>query len=308
MNRVVLACDVNPSYAFTIPIACLAWSVRGYRPLLLLVGEPSEWLDVRHLRLAVHRAREVGAEIYWLGNFSGSRSSTAAQCSRIFAASAPGIADDDFLTTSDVDMLPVGPWVGGGVDEKKALHLWYSNAYAGSSYVHFPMCFVGAKAKVWREIAGCLAHGERAGGFRPIALVEALEECLQSAPQDNDGAWNHDERWLGNRIEKWALTSERLSIQEIPRTFVEGEWRIDRSTWMDDVGGMLGTLAGVADAHLPRPCFMADWDAAAPNRWSSVRPLFELLFSGEHMKWVDDYRAEWLGTTCRVYPPVVAAP
>ena len=97
MNRVVLACDVNPSYAFTIPIACLAWSVRGYRPLLLLVGEPSEWLDVRHLRLAVHRAREVGAEIYWLGNFSGSRSSTAAQCSRIFAASAPGIADDDFL-------------------------------------------------------------------------------------------------------------------------------------------------------------------------------------------------------------------
>ena len=116
IRRAVLGCDLNTDYSFYLPIACLFWRRLDYRPLVLLVGEPGEWLDDPRHRLDVERARETGAEVYWLGSFPGVRTSTAAQVSRIFGAFASGISEDDVLMTSDADMLPLGPWVGGRGD------------------------------------------------------------------------------------------------------------------------------------------------------------------------------------------------
>lgn len=301
MNRVVLSSDVNLAYAFTLPVACLAWARRGYRPLVLLAGEPGEWFGASHLALAVKRAREVGAEVYWVGRHKGVRSSTVAQCARFFAAAAPGVEVDDVLVTSDVDMIPIGPWVGSGIDDSDRVHLYYANAYEGSDYVHFPMCYLAAKASVWWSLV-CMRHSTNDAS----EIRSALAVMLMDVPDDSDGAWNWDERWFGKRIEERLDESGEESIRRVDRTFVEGEWRVDRSDWTNAMAQVKerGSLAGVADAHLPKPCFMTDWDSVAPERWSSVRPLFEMLFSVSDMAWVDDYRAEWLGTTCRVYPPV----
>lgn len=270
MNYAVLGCDRNEEYSFLLPIVCLFWRRKGYRPLVLLVGESAEWLgDVGH-RLEVERAREIGAEIYWLGNFKDVRTSTVAQCSRIFAAAMTGVEAGDLLVTSDVDMLPIGSWVGGGIDATKDLHLFYANAYDGSDYVHYPMCYVIAKAKVWKEIVGS----------------SSLETMLAEAPVDENGSWNWDERWLGGAIEAWREKVGRDRVQEISRTFVEGEWRIDRSDWDGAMAETKGSLRGVADAHVIRP-------AHTIENWPRLRPLLALVLSDSDLAWVDDYHRKW---------------
>ena len=167
MNRAVISSDRNLDYVFFIPITSRFWVLRGYRPLVFLVGDAAEWIADPRLRLALERTRETGAEIYFVPEIEGVRTSTVAQVSRIFAAAAPGVADDDYIIVGDADMLPLGPWVGGGRNPGKGLQIWYSNAYDQSEYPHWPMCYVGAEARVWREVVGCLAHEEREAGARP---------------------------------------------------------------------------------------------------------------------------------------------
>lgn len=288
MNRVVISSDRNLDYAFFTPVISLLWGTRGYRPLLLLVGEAAEWVADPRLRLALERSREVGAEVYFVPRCGGVRTSAVAQVARIFGASAPGVTEDDYLLVSDADMLPLGSWVGGGRDKSKDLQLYYSNAYDQSTYVHYPMCYVGATAKIWRDVTGCLAHEARSSGSRPVALEEAVEEGLQGVPQDEAGAWNYDERLLGQMISRWR-GEHPTKVQEISRTFVEGEWRIDRSDWDATMVRVRerGSLAGVADAHVPRPGF-------AGENWLRVREVLALALSVEHLVWVDDYRARWV--------------
>ncbi len=276
-QRAVIGCDLNVNYSFFLPLCCLMWRRQGYVPLLFLVGDPAEWLDNPQHRLEVERSREAGAEIYWVGNFEGARSSTVAQCSRIFAAAAPGVQDEDLIMTSDADMLPIGSWVGDGVDDGiddsgNALHIFYANAYEGSDYEHYPMCYLAAKAKVWRQIVG------------QDSLHDGLTRVLDDAPEDSTGAWNWDEKWLGGAIFAWKVIGG--DVRRVDRQFVKGEWRLDRFEWDRSVAILETTLDGIADAHLPRPGF--------GENWSRIRPVLALALTRDELTWLDAYHEAWM--------------
>lgn len=273
MNRAILSSDKNLDYAFFAPITSLLWVRMGYRPLVFLVGTVAEWIADPRLRLALEWSREVGAEVHFVPEVEGMRTSTVAQIVRIFGAFASGIGKDDYLVTGDVDMFSLGSWIGGGIDPYKDLQIWYSNAYDQSEYPHWPMCYIGAKAKTWWEIVG---DGD---------LLDLLAAAMGGCPKDESGAWNWDERLLGGLIAKWNR-SERT--QFIPRTFVEGEWRIDRGDWDGAMAELekRGSLSGVADAHVLRPGFTAE-------NWPRIRRLLEIALPSSQLAWVDQYVKKW---------------
>lgn len=279
---VVLSTDFHPWYAFYAPLTCSIWKSRGWTPLLLLGGTVDAWLGARRAKAILGACEDVGDSnrIHFTGVYPNTRSATVAQVSRLFGHSAPGIKPDDFLLTSDIDMWPVGDWVGG-VEPTRAFQMYFSNAH-NDGRVHFPMCYVGAEARHWAEVmegfdlASCL-----------VACTEQ-PETPETSIRHNIGTdqiplsiWNWDEAFLGRQLEKWSGWPNECQL--IPRDFDKpGEKRLDRSSWR-----WATSLDGYADAHMPRPGFSREF-------WPSVRQVFSLL-APDKLKWADEYYKTVIG-------------
>ena len=266
--------DCNYDYAFFAPLVSLLWHLRGYKSIVFFVGDVVKWYQKLQLRIILERTRETGAEIYFVSEIDGVRSSTIAQVVRLFASSLTRFEKEDQLITSDMDLFVLNSWIDDKYDLSKDVQLYYSNAYFNSSYLHWPMAYINAKAKIWREIVNC----------KEGCLQKDLVSVLEKAPKDYDVAWNFDERFFGKKLSEWSGYTTR--VQFIDRTFVKGEWRLDRSGWDEGWKHLNGSLDGVADVHLLRPGYIE-------SNWKRIRSVLELALSPDMLKWVDDYYQEW---------------
>jgi len=275
----VVSSDTFSHYAFYAPLTCAVLAARCWTPLLLLVGTKESWLEGGRNRLIYNKCLEAGARVCFLGDFPGHRAATVAQVSRLFAHAL--VEDDDYLITSDIDMWPVGDWVGGGRDSQKAFQLYFSNAH-DEGRVHFPMCYVGGTSSSWRAVlqggeARDLAHALELCRTRPIVLPNVHLVGTEEIPLD---IWNFDETYFGECLSTWS--GFPTNCQMISRDFAKhGERRLDRSSWKD-----VTSLDGYADVHLLRPGY-------APANWARVRQVFSLALP-DKLAWADAYHADIL--------------
>ena len=288
MNYVVLSSNGSSIYGFYAPLTCAVWRARGYFPLLLLTEDAALWEGEPRGRLI----REYcGAQGVYMSHSGGllSGSATRAQVSRLFAYQVPRLAPDDYLLTSDIDMWPIGPWVGGSRDAGKALQIYYANAYEKTGRVHFPMCYLGATQKTWAEImtagpARDLDEAVKLCRHRPgrpenAGLVHLVPGSREAIPLD---IWDFDESYFGECLRAWPGYPD--ACQLIPRDMRRpGERRIDRSAWSQPL-----SLEPYADAHLLRP----GHDRA---HWQALRALFIRLVP-EFATFADEYYARFMGS------------
>lgn len=273
-NIVVIASDANRDYAFFIPIAAALWQrVVGYTPRVILVRQP-------------HAEPALGVVVPELANLCGTmgpvdttsvvapegyRSSTAAQVVRLYSALvSPTLAPEDYVLTSDVDMLPLS--LGAFWHRGKEVQLHHASAYGGEKW---PMCYVGTTAATWHAINGTCSDTKLTD-----ALASVLAEIGTGATHDT--AWNADEAILAARLRAWAGplgVGARADMLNRP-----GGWpvpdRIDRVVWPEHP-----EVAGKTDAHCPRP----GWSA---ENWPRIRPILEQLVP-DLVPWADDYRARF---------------
>lgn len=280
---VVLGCDTHEAYSFFIPLTVRMWCGLGFQPLVLLAGTADDWHARPRLRLALVKAREMGARIHFLGNFDSSYStSTIAQLARLFGSAAPGVRDDDYLLTSDMDMWPIGDWVTKR-DDSRAVQLYYANAYDHErnypAPAHYPICYIGMKAKTWRTMMAIFKeNGLRSG------LEQVIDYARRSRPEgtrESDWYWNFDEIHFGRQIANWPGYPAECEL--IRRDFAQpGQGRIDRSNWQ-----ITGSLDDIADAHLLRPGF-------TDENWPRLRPLLAHMSTGRWLDWADEYRKTYV--------------
>ncbi len=272
-RHVVLSCDDHENYSFFAPLTSFMFVEAGFHPIVFLVGTESAWLS--------HPRKKLVVEVTVATDGSGNATSTAAQVVRLYA-SALDLPVHDYLLTSDVDMWPVGSWVGSQCDESKDFQIYFSNAYEGAkeTYVHYPMCYVGGRVAAWREVMGI--HGD----LRE-SLAAALATCRQvtadpSFPESSYGReWNFDEWWFGKKLSEWSGYPDRC--QKIPREMERFlQRRMDRSAWP-----AVPMFEGVADAHLLRPGFT---DA----HWPRIRPLLQYVLNKDDLRWTDAYHKAWM--------------
>ncbi len=272
MNIVALSTDGNPSYSFYAPLTALLWQRRGWSPLVL-VGRDGH----TSLKIIDDSLRLLGAHVVHLYAHEHAASSTTAQVARLFAASADRVRDNDYLLTSDIDMWPIGSWVGGDRDEHKDLQVYFANANPKPNYtpLRFPLCYVGGSAHTWRDIMKVSDDASVQYG-----LDRALDDCRLWRPielSEAEWAWSFDEIYLGRKIAAWSGYPDRC--QRIDRDMsVHGQRRLDRSSW-----NVPASLDGIADAHLPRPGY-------TDKGWACVRPLFAKLVDARDLAWADSYR------------------
>lgn len=282
MNYAVISSDRNQLYAFYAPLTAAVWRNRGWQVFMLLVGEEDDWLDDPRSKLVYEKCLEANARVHFISAYPGHRTSTVAQVSRLYAHLLPKVAPDDYLMTSDVDMWPLGPWVGGTRDSSKAFQLYFSNAYADADKVHFPMCYVGAQACFWKE-----AMDSSVSMDMKDALGKALNLCKKqytsSEAYHRNGeyvpldVWNFDETYFGEQLSALGGWKDRCQFIERDMSLA-GERRIDRSNWID-----AASVDGYADAHLFRPGF-------TPDNWSRASWLFQLAVTDQdQVAWAESY-------------------
>lgn len=272
MNRfVVLASDLNPNYTFFVPLTAEAWQRFGYRPLVILVGSAAEWRKNERANTAL-RYMPMGAKVVFI-EIPGRSTATTAQLARLYACSVASLNPNDYLLTSDIDMWPLGPWVGSLRAPNCPVQLYNAGAYSDQPHVQFPICYIGAPVITWRTIVGTQSLSRALDGAF-LAMDAARHRWALGEVKERE--WDFDERHFGRLVSQWRGFG---TVQRINRDMsAPGQRRLDRSCWR-----VPDSLAGYADAHLLRPGF--------GKNWLEIRRLWMALGGAN---WVDAYHRRWM--------------
>ena len=252
---VVNSTDKNLFYSYFIPIVSILWQKIGYHPVTLMLGDAVEW-DASSKTKFVYEQIKLKSTIIPLSRLNGIRDSTVVQTSRIYA-SAFSFAADDYILTSDADMIPFsGVWFNQQ-DHNKAFHLFGADAYGRQ---RFPICYLGAHVGVWRNVMEIAVND----------VMSALNIYLDRS-RDN---WNYDELLFTQKLQKSQFYPNKC--QFIDRGWTEGRAnnRLDRALW--DWHGQ----ADLYDCHSIRPGYA---------NWGAISGVLKAYCSDAEFKYIQEY-------------------
>lgn len=191
MKYAVISSDVNPLYSFYLPILGRAWEEMGYTALYLLVGEEKDWKSHPEASFALERFKNMGL-IHYVSTIPNREIHTVAQVSRLYASAIPSLKKDDYLLTTDADMIPLSKSFFNKEDKSLDFHLFTGNGYDLVSKDHlpvkFPMCYLGASVSSWKEVMG----------IKEFSVSEHMKRHFAAVP--GPARWDHDEMTFATRI------------------------------------------------------------------------------------------------------------
>ncbi|ETW95029.1 MAG: hypothetical protein ETSY1_32305 [Candidatus Entotheonella factor] len=242
----VLSADTTGIYAALTPLTAYLWNALiDYVPFVYFVGEIDSFI--------VDKTLEAGAHVrHWPEIPQGFTSSQLAQNLRLFAALEEGMTHDAYLLISDADMWPLSyAYFNCRQDQAKRLHLF--NAYGTDlNEAEYPMCYIGARSVVWKEILNSHNIYDSQGIRDQIFISKLIKQ------------WPH----FSTHVQKMSRPLDP-SINGFHCYYTD---RIDRAAWRD-------YRDGDVDAHLPQTGDKKDW--------IKLKRLLEQLHM--HNSWTEDY-------------------
>jgi hypothetical protein len=251
MKRAVVSSSADNIYGFFTPILGRLWrDLIGYKPLFILFKDEDEWTRSPDTAFILKTLKDDGHEVIFINPVAGYRTSTVMQLSRVLAAAIPSVADDDYLLTSDADMLPLNRSYFHQQDPNYRFHIFSADAYAdiahGQHSPKYPMCYLGTEARYWKEIMGIKTQDI------DVEAGRALQGRLDT--------WHNDEEYLvsclwrhpfhAGRIEKtkdhYAIGSCELFMRGWDASGIAFK-RLDRAAWSYE------NNQDAVDAHFFRP-------------------------------------------------------
>lgn len=223
INRAILACDDNPLYQNFWPLAAKAWTNMGIRPTLALIGDSE--------------ADESCGDVVRIPTIEGIPNDFIAQVVRAFL---PVLFPEDVCLLSDIDMLPMNKdYYTKSVEHiaDDCIVIYSADAHKGK--VHFPMCYIAGKGKLFHEILQVDRND--------ITSIKHLIELWYATGL----GWSTDEVMLTKQITSWHGFPHKTVLLK------RGGWkpwarrRIDRGKWQ--INPLLLLFNYYIDAHLPRP-------------------------------------------------------
>lgn len=262
-NRVVFGTSTHAMYSFFAPLTALMWQRVGARtPLPILIGTRAHWEQAEPLVL--HALEELGAEVRFLSGPAEWEPYAPAQLCRLYAYLLPGIDPDDDLLTTDVDAWPLQAAAYRPRDADVMVCMRHGGWHL------FPIGYLWAKARVWREILGS-----------PATTIEQALEDIADSLQRGRPPWSLDEEMITAKIKAWSGYPNRLELIERPNA-CEGT-RLSRCCWP----AQPIPLDGYIDSHHLRPGWM-------PETWPRLHWVFQALLPPKDMQWVDDYYRRYM--------------
>ena len=245
MRYVINSSDINDTYSFFIPIIGLLWRERGYNPIILLVGDRGLWNSSKRNKCVLDFSEKIGLKVMFVKQILNYKSSTIAQVSRLFACADPFFKSDDYILTSDADMLPLSRTWFDQYDVNKTFNFFGGNAYLG--YIgeaspsklpqKFPICYIGSNVINWRQVMNIKELNLQ------ISMEQLIKEREAAGCRDD---WYYDELTFANKMFNSPLIAHS---QFINRNWSGGRasQRLDRDNWN------FSSQKNLIDCHFLRP-------------------------------------------------------
>ena len=203
-----------------LPIVTHAWNQLGWSVICFYRGNETEFPKI-----------EKPNQIIQINESSIYREATIVQVSRLFGGCL-NFNDDDYLLTSDVDMLPCSDYWKPNYDEISVY------GYDLTDFTEFPICYIGMQAKLWREVMNV------SKGDNVVEMINSLLDCCPNAKSEDFYEW-----WGVDQQEITKILKQR-AVQHYPRG-KSGDYaigRVDRGNWIATLN-----QSQFVDCHLPRP-------------------------------------------------------
>lgn len=235
MNKyVIISTNDSEDYFHYLPIVTHAWNQLGWSVVCFYRGSNMNFPLIQKPN-----------EIILINESSNYREATIVQISRLFGGCL-NLNDDDYLLTSDVDMLPCSDYWKPNFDEISVY------GYDLTDFSEFPICYIGMKAKLWREVMGV------SKGDNVIESINRLLDCCPNAKSEDFYEW-----WGVDQQEITKILKEK-AVQHYHRGKL-GDYavgRVDRGNWQLTIN-----QSQFIDCHLPRPA----------KSETSINQVYELL-------------------------------
>lgn len=267
---VVISVNENPEYQFYIPLVMWAWRHFGWEPIIQCVNVDTRvvklWFDVFD---KLHEG--ITAEMKFHYSMKGMdftvppgyRSDTVAQTARLYAACV--IHNDDYIMTSDADMLPLSDY--WKFDPEK-ITVWGHDL---TGYQHMPICYIGMKSSRWREVMGIVNNDHNA------ILKRDLDVIPNAKSEDQVKRWVVDQDLITERINNVQFDKEFVHRGVYSNGYPVG--RIDRSAWEISYGSNI-------DCHMPRVL-------NNPGGFSQIAQVLMRVWPSEDFNWFAKYTEEF---------------
>lgn len=266
--KAVISSTYDDLYFFFLPIVAWSWNKLGIEPICILpkfkAGQYPQKLLLAEWTMGMHG-------VNWTKLFYEApehKNATYAQCSRLYAAAADDIPDDEILITGDIDMAVFNK------DYFQQANNGQINVF-GADLVpegQYPICYISMPAKTWREVMW-LKKGE--GVQKPLDRLLGDLECEHF----RGNYWGKDQETIYQHLTAQAWPVEKHYRAKQPNQFATR--RADRDGWPDTAA------PDIIDAHLPR--------AGYPDEnFLKIIKLFRDLYPDEDLGWMTEYRDKYI--------------
>lgn len=236
MRRFVInSSDLHENYYFFMPLVAMAWKRMGYAPISFLYGDEKLW-SAKATTAVVFKFTKRLSEVFFVAPIEGHASGNLMKICRIFACSLETLKDEDYLLTSDADMIPLDPGLFRCQNMTHQIHLIGGNAYRtqmvddGILPPKFPMCYIGGKVEAWRAIM-------RVDSRCPNGEMKKVLGGIRSSPSMDEEHFAFRLRassfWEGPLEPKGPNSFEKGNCEIIVRPRAHGVMgrRLDRVRW-----------------------------------------------------------------------------
>lgn len=261
--KAVISTTYDDKYLFMMPICVWAWNKLGIDCICIM-----PYLNTSGSRFMLCSDfllnKKMSGIIY---NFDSQnhKAATYSQISRLFASSLYSLNNEDYLITSDVDMLVFKNPIE---EQKDGFTILGTDLVPSNQY---PICYIGANVGLWRE----------AFNTKSKSIQEKLDEMLG------------DDDCMDYRANRWQLDQEYAYkiISQYPRNeIVRGKQnevfaanRIDR----DDAFFTNKLNSNIIDYHVHRPAYEEE-------NFNKMLSVINYFYPNEDLSWIYEYRQKYI--------------
>lgn len=261
---VVISVNENPEYVFYIPLVVWAWRKLGWTPIVITVNVPvyiqelwDTWIDKES---EYHHFIQIDFHHQY-----GYKSETISQVARLYAACDIYIYKNDYIMTSDADMLPLSDY---WKFNPKNITVWGHDL---TEYEHMPICYIGMMATRWREVMGLVSPDHNA------MLKRDLDVMPNAKSEDQVKRWVVDQDLITARINEVQFEKEFIHRGVYSNGYPIG--RVDRSAWNLFQNELI-------DCHMPRVL-------SNPGGFSQITQILMRVWPTEDFNWFAKYTEEF---------------
>ncbi len=289
----ILSCSITGSfkeqqYCFYIPIAIMAWKRIDYDCLVVISIFKKYKIDKANLK-AIETIKSLGVKLVIIEieheNIAMVR--LFSMVSRIFSGAIDTINDDDFILTSDSDLVPIRntSYLFKNIDHINLFNAFCCDKfeYLNKSYQMYALSNIGMKKKYWREVMQLDKEFKFSAvsvlGYISKEFREKFNESLEL--HAGESLWYMDQYLVSIRIGDYEAEHG-----DILRKFSQRGYRLDRadvSFWetMDEK-----RLRDYVDSHLFQ-------SPGIFEKWNLLQRFFKIIFNETDFQFIENYYREY---------------